>query len=40
MGGMADDDFENRTRPQPLWVRAVAVLAIIALVAFVVAQIF
>jgi hypothetical protein len=39
MGGMADDDFEDRGRPQPLWVRAVAVLALVALLGFVVAQV-
>jgi hypothetical protein len=34
------DDFEDRPRPQPLWVRVVAVIALVALAAFVIAQVF
>jgi hypothetical protein len=33
------DDEEYQPRPQPLWVRAVAVLALLTLVVFVIAQV-
>lgn len=33
------DDEEYQPRPQPLWIRVVAVLALLALVGFVIAQV-